>query len=210
MTKRADNNVARSRNKILALVPSRFVPAAPDISLVSSSCRLTENKATGGGVHPTMIGGARSAKSPRDQAYIYFACFEGRAAGGCRERKAWRENGKETDGGRPGRARERKDRGPRNNAAYGACSSRATTRDAVQLPAASSVGSRTKPRASSYRVVAPLSALPSCGLRSTLPGNVSFCLPFPSSFLGAAFFWPPGFLLSSFFFVVSMNSIPKS
>lgn len=40
-----------------------------------------------------MIGGARSTKSPRDQAYIYFACFEGSAAGGYRERKRMRENG---------------------------------------------------------------------------------------------------------------------
>jgi len=39
--------------------------------------------ATAASVCPAMIGGARSAKSPRDQAYIYFACFEGRAAGGC-------------------------------------------------------------------------------------------------------------------------------
>lgn len=103
-----------------------------------------------------MIGGARSAKSPRDQAYIYFACFEGRAAGGCRERKGMRENG-EKGRREKGRKGGRKDRGPRNNAAYGACSSRATARDAVQLPAAS-VGSRTKPRTPSYRVVVPSSS----------------------------------------------------
>jgi len=42
-----------------------------------------------------MIGGARSAKSPRDQAYIYFACFEGRAAGGCRERRRGRRRERE-------------------------------------------------------------------------------------------------------------------
>lgn len=43
-----------------------------------------------------MIGGARSAKSPRDQPYIYFACFEGRATGGCREGEERQGTGRRT------------------------------------------------------------------------------------------------------------------
>lgn len=89
--------------------------------------------------------------------------FISRASKGARRVAAERERRK-----RRGREREdeekgvgekggREDRGPRNNAAYGACSSRAT-RDAVQLPAASSVGSRTKPRAPRARATgSPLS-----------------------------------------------------
>lgn len=112
-----------------------------------------------------MIGGARSAKSPRDQAYIYFACFEGRAAGGCRERERERdgieEGERETErGGYKEEGRKGGPRTPQQCAAYGACSSRAT-RDAVQLPAASSVGSRTKPRAPRARATgSPLSFSP--------------------------------------------------
>lgn len=81
--------------------------------------------------------------------------FISRASKGARRVAAERERECERTGKREkGREGGRKDRGPCNNAAYGACSSRATARDAVQLPAAS-VGSRTKARTPSYRVVVP-------------------------------------------------------
>lgn len=164
MTKRADNNVARSRNKIFALFLSRarsrwrssrfffFVPPNGEQGDADGAAWR------GGSVRPTMIGGARSTKSPRDQAYIYFACFEGSAAGGYTERgrECERTAKRDAEGGRAGE--DGRKEGLRNNAAYGACSSRATARDAVQLPAASSVGSRTKPRVPSYRVVVSLSS----------------------------------------------------
>lgn len=44
MTKRADNNVAHSRNKILALVPSRCDRACPRWLLSFSSCFLTRRR----------------------------------------------------------------------------------------------------------------------------------------------------------------------
>lgn len=95
MTKRADNNVARSRNKIFALVLSRRDRARSRWRSSRFFFFVPPNReqGDGGSVRPTMIGGARSTKSPRDQAYIYFACFEGSAAGGYRERKRMRENG---------------------------------------------------------------------------------------------------------------------
>jgi len=154
MTKRADNNVAHSRNKIPAPVPSRA--RVPPVSS-SPRCLLTENKTASG---PTMIGGARSAKSPRDQAYIYFACFEGRAAGGCRERR--RGRGRETrrrtgekTGGREGpRAPQQcgiwrvlvPSNSTRCSSAAGCIISRSLAR------------SRAQP---SYRVVVPLPSTPS-------------------------------------------------
>jgi len=86
----------------------------------------------------------------------------------------------------------KEDRGLRNNAAYGACSSRAT-RDAVQLPAASSVGSRTKPCASRARATgSPLSfPLPflfpvASYCRSTLFENAP-CFPLPPVYPALSF-----------------------
>lgn len=70
---------------ILAIRSSLSFPPVPNerTPAVLLVLFLPPNTAAAASVCPAMIGGARSAKSPRDQAYIYFACFEGRTAGGC-------------------------------------------------------------------------------------------------------------------------------
>lgn len=110
-----------------------------------------------------MIGGARSAKSPRDQAYIYFRVLR-RARGGwlCQGRK---DKGREERGGR-------EDRGPRNNAAYGACSS-GLTRDAVQRSAAGCIINRFSHEAAAHRAL-PGCPFPPFALVSLLPFS---CVP---------------------------------
>lgn len=179
--------------RVLAIKSSRSLPSRPCALPLAFLSRFffsmpangEQGDGDGGGIRPTMIGGAQSTKSPCDQAYIYFACFEGRAAGGCREiGRDGERTGKRTGGRKGGRAGGRKDRGPRNNAAYGACSSRATARDAVQLPAASH--HRFSHEAARIELpgccspllpISPSNPVLSCD-RSTSPKNPPLCSPF--------------------------------
>lgn len=89
-----------------------------------------------------------------------FACFEGRAAGGYAEGERIRDA--RTVKGAGGREGGREDRGEGPATMRHMARARPRlTRDAVQLPAASSIGSRTKPpRTERYRVAPPLRPLP--------------------------------------------------
>lgn len=91
-----------------------------------------------------------------------FACFEGRAAGGYAEGERIRDARKVKGAG--GRERGPR-RGPRNNAAYGACSSPANTRCSS---AAGCIINRFSHEAAAHR------ALPGCSLPSPFPSCLLF------------------------------------